>query len=183
MKMKLILIIALPYIFGGLTKTFAQSEDLILSSFERYMGTQSIVKHAAEIMPEELYHYKPTEGVRSFGDMIAHIIESKYFFCAQVLGEKDDSDIEGKIKSKLELIRELEKVCTYCEEAHKSMNNSSALEKIQSQGALRPKLEVLNTNSMHTIMHYGNLVIYLRMNGIVPPTSDMAFMKKLMGID
>lgn len=175
--------IALSLLFAGSLKSLAQTDDLILSSYERYMGTQNIIKYAAEIMPEELYQYKPTNEVRSYGEMIGHIIESKYFFCAQVLGEKHDSDIEGKVINKKELILELEKACDYCEKAHESMSNKTALEKIQSQGTLRPKLEVLNTNSMHAIMHYGNLVIYLRLNGLIPPTSDRDFMKKLMGID
>ncbi|HMQ05766.1 MAG TPA: DinB family protein [Saprospiraceae bacterium] len=169
------------FLLFSLHCAFCQIQPLLDGAFQRFSGTSSIIMYTAEKMPESLYNYTPASDVRTFGQQIQHIIESNYFFCNQILEEGKTIDTEAMAGSKSKLLNALSESIRYCEMAHSQLGEKSSLEKLPFQGQLKPKLEILNTNIMHNIMHYGNLVIYLRMNGFVPPTSDQEFMKKLMG--
>ena len=169
------------FLLFNLHFSFGQIQPLLEGAYQRFSGASSIIMHTAEKMPESLYNYKPASDVRTFGQLIGHIIESNYFFCNQILEDGKAVDTDAIVGSKSKLLSALSESFSYCEDAHKQLDEKSSLDQVHFQGQLKPKLEVLNTNNMHNIMHYGNLVIYLRMNGLVPPTSDQEFMKKLMG--
>lgn len=159
----------------------AQVDILIEQSKYRYDGIKSILLNAAELLPEEDYDFRPTDEVRSFAEIVAHLVESSYFFCSDVLEEEDTAPhVEGVVDSKTELIRKLHDAAAYCDKAYSTLNERTAVELVESMGAMQPKLEVLNTNQIHLMLHYGNMVTYLRMNGLVPPTSDMEFIQQLM---
>jgi len=146
-----------------------------------YAGMKNIVLRAAEIMPEENYSFKPTDSVRSFGQILGHMADAQYMFCAGVLGEKNPAPkIEQSKTSKADLVAALKEACAYCDKAYDSMTDASATQLVKSMGHDMPKLGVLTVNIVHTVEHYGNLVTYLRMKNIVPPTSDPEFMKQMM---
>ncbi len=148
---------------------------------EIYQGMKAIVLRAAEVMPEEGYSFKPADTVRSFGQILGHIADSQYFFCSVVLGEKSPAPQVEKTKtSKADLIAALQEAFTYGEKAFDGMTDASATEMVKLMGSDAPRLGVLTTNSLHTVEHYGNLVTYLRLKGLVPPTSDPAFMQEMM---
>jgi len=86
--------------------------------------------------------------------------------------------IEQSKSSKADLVAALKEACAYCDKAYDSMTDASATEVVKSMGHDMPKLGVLTVNVVHTVEHYGNLVTYLRMKNIVPPTSDPEFMKQ-----
>ena len=77
-------------------------------------------------------------------------------------------------------IAALSEAFAYCDRAYETLTDESAVEMVKFMGGDNPKLGVLNTNQVHTIEHYGNLVTYMRIKGLVPPTSDPEFMKELM---
>ena len=146
-----------------------------------YGGVKKIVLRAAETMPEENYGYRPTEADRSFGQIVGHVADSQYSFCSAVLGEKNPAlQIEKTKASKADLLAALGDAFAYCQKAYDGLTPVSAAELVKSMGSEKPKIGVLITNQVHTIEHYGNLVTYLRMKDLVPPTSDPAFMRKLM---
>lgn len=146
-----------------------------------YAGVGKIVVTTAEQMPEDKYGFKPVETVRSFGQIIGHITDSQYFFCASVLGEKSPQpQAEKTLSSKKELVAALKDAVAYCSRAYEGMTDKSGIENVKVMGSESPKLGALHVNAVHTIEHYGNLVTYMRINGLVPPTSDPAFMKTLM---
>ena len=146
-----------------------------------YQGEKKILLGAAEKMPEQNYNFKPTEAVRSFGQIVGHIAESQYFFCSSVLGEKSPAPkIEQTQASKADLIAALKDAFAYCDKAYDGMTDTSAAEMVKFMGDEQPKLGVLTTNHIHTMLHYGNLITYMRLKNIVPPTSDPEFMHELM---
>ena len=146
-----------------------------------YSGAQRIVLRAAETMPEENYTFQPTDAVRSFGQILGHIADAQYAFCSQVRREKNPAPgIEKTKTSKAELIAALREAFAYCNQAYDGLTDASAAETVKMMGRDTPRLGVMNVNQVHTIEHYGNLVTYLRMKTLVPPTSDPEFMKKLM---
>lgn len=139
-----------------------------------------ILTASAELMPEEKYGFKPVESVRSFGQILGHAASAQYYFCATVRGEKSPAPkIDASTASKAELIAALRAAFAYCDSAWSTMTDASGAEIVAFMDEDSPRLGVLGVNNLHTIEHYGNLIVYLRMNGLVPPTSDPEFMKTL----
>jgi uncharacterized damage-inducible protein DinB len=141
-----------------------------------YGGVKMILLRSAEKMPEENYSFKPTDGVRTFGQVLGHVADSQYAFCSRVLGEKNPAPkIEETKTSKGDLIAALKDAFAYCDKAYDGMTDTSGTQIVKLMGADTPKLGALSVNNVHTVEHYGNLVTYMRMKNIVPPTSDPEF--------
>jgi hypothetical protein len=97
-------------------------------------------------------------------------------FCSIELGEKNpDLKIEQTKTSKAELIAALKGALAYCDKAYDGMTDASAPQMVKLFGNDMPKLGVLTANNMHDLEHYGNLVTYMRLKSVVPPTSDPNF--------
>ena len=131
------------------------------------------VTQAAEDMPEAKYSFRPTPDVRSFGELIAHVAGSQYMFCAAAAGDsaRAEDDIEKKkITDKAELVAAMRASNEYCTRAYHQTDDASA-GKAKLFGQERTRLYALLNNATHDAEHYGNLVTYLRMNGMVPPSS------------
>ncbi|HSS75195.1 MAG TPA: DinB family protein [Thermoanaerobaculia bacterium] len=138
---------------------------------------KKVLISTAEKMPEENYNFKPTEVVRSFGQILGHVTDAQYLFCSTVLGEKNPAlKVEETKTSKADLIAALKEALAYCDKAYDGMTDASATQLVKFRGSDTPKLSVLTFNQMHTMEHYGNLVTYMRMKNIVPPTSEPGFM-------
>ena len=160
----------------------AASPDNPLSAHNRhvYRAVKAMLLGSAEKMPEADYGFKPTEAVRSFGQIVGHVADAQYRFCSVVLGEKNPAPgIEKTRTSKADLIAALKDAFAYCDKAYDGLTDASATTMVNLMGSEGPKLGALSVNNAHTMEHYGNLVTYLRMKNIVPPTSDPEFMKQL----
>lgn len=126
----------------------------------------------AEELPESKYSYKPTPEVRSFGEMFGHVAGAQYMFCAAALGEppRQEDDIEKSRKTKADLVAALKASTEYCNKAY-AQDDRAAQGKIKLFGQERTRLHALGMNATHDAEHYGNLVTYLRINKMVPPSS------------
>ncbi len=154
----------------------AQGPDLkSLSGGARAFQSQikSFVQRSAEKMPEGNYAYKPTPEVRSFGEILGHVADAQYLFCSAALGEKNPApDVEKTKKTKAELTRALQDAFSYCDKAYNALTDANASEVLKLFGRERTRLNVLSFNTVHNFEHYGNLVTYLRLKGVVPPSSE-----------
>ena len=158
-----------------LSGAVAPAQDNPLSGFNKrsYGQLKAWVLASAEKTPEENYNFKPTDAVRSFGQVIGHVADVQYRFCSVVLGEKDPAPkIEQTKTSKADLIPALKDAFAYCDKAYDSMTDASAAEMVKFFGTDAAKLSVLSVNNAHTAEHYGNLVTYMRLKNIVPPSSE-----------
>lgn len=156
------------------TSLLAQDNPLSTSMKTLFgMGKTNIVK-AAEKMPEENYAFKPTPDVRSFGQLVGHVANAQYMFCSAVAGEKSPAakDVEKTVTTKAGLVEELNAAFAYCDKVYGSLTDAQAAEKVKFFGRENPKLAILSFNNMHNYEHYGNIVTYLRLKGIVPPSSE-----------
>jgi len=134
----------------------------------------SVVK-AAEKMPEENYSFKPTPEVRSFGQLVGHVADANNMFCSQAAGEANPmKNIEKTKTSKADLVAALKDAVAYCNKAYDSMTDAKGSEMMKLFSYHLAKLTVLSLNTAHTDEHYGNMVTYFRLKGIVPPTSENA---------
>jgi uncharacterized damage-inducible protein DinB len=114
--------------------------------------------------------------VRSFGQIIGHVADAQYLFCSIVFGEKNPAPkVEQTKTSKADLTAALKGALAYCDRAYDVMTDVSGGQMVKLFGSDTPKLGVLTVNSLHSVEHYGNLVTYMRLKNIVPPTSEPGF--------
>ena len=137
-----------------------------------YNMVKAEVIRSAEKMPEENYSFKPTPEVRSFGQLVGHVADAQYEFCAPVKGEKKESSVEKTAKTKADLVAGLKEAFSYCDAMYNSMTDANAADKVKFFGREMTKMGVLTFNTVHSEEHYGNMVTYLRMKGLVPPSSE-----------
>ena len=142
----------------------------IKGTFDLVKG--NILKAAAQV-PEELYAFKPTADVRSMGAVFAHIADANFMICSASSGEKPTmADIEKTKTTKQDLIAALEASFKFCEAAFSGMTGTRPNEVVKFfvPGSYT-RLSVLAFNNAHDFEHYGNVVTYMRLKGMVPPSS------------
>jgi len=140
-----------------------------------YSFVSSAVVGAAVKMPEENYSFKPTPEVRSFGQLVGHVADASYMFCSQTLGEANpNKGIEKTKTSKADLVAALKGAVAYCNKAFDGMTDAKGSQMMKLFGFDLAKLTLFSINTAHTDEHYGNMVTYMRIKGIVPPTSENA---------
>lgn len=143
-----------------------------------YRGVKTLIVRSAERMPEENYGFRPVETVRTFGQILGHVADSQYVFCSTVLGEKNPAPkIEQTKTTKADLVAALKDVFAYCDKAYEGLTDVTAAELVGHGPS--PKLGMLTVANIHSVEHYGNLIVYLRMKGLVPPSSDAGFVQEM----
>jgi uncharacterized damage-inducible protein DinB len=137
---------------------------------------------AAEAMPEDKFGFAPTngefKGVRTFGEQVKHVAAVNYIFGAAILSEKVPVDVgdesgPASVKTKAEILNYLKDSFGYVHKAIATINDKNLVEPLKSpfgEGSVT-RLGVATSVTAHGFDHYGQMVEYLRMNGIVPPAS------------
>jgi uncharacterized damage-inducible protein DinB len=154
---------------------FAQQAANPLSADARNMwvGIKGFILKAAEKMPEEHYSFRPTPEVRTYGAIVAHIADGHYLICGAERGEKKEVTVEKTRSTKAEIMNALQEFAAYCDASYDAMTDArGGGEVIKFFGRERARLSVLHANLGHDWEHYGNLVTYLRLKGLVPPSSE-----------
>jgi uncharacterized damage-inducible protein DinB len=127
---------------------------------------------AAQKMPEENYSFKPTPDVRSFGQLVGHVADAQYYFCSTATGDTNPMKAIEKTKtSKADLVAALEEAVAYCNKAYAGMTDTVGSQPVKFMGFNLARVSLLSVNTAHTDEHYGNMVTYLRLKGIVPPST------------
>ena len=149
------------------------SNPLVTSSKVFYLNAKQDILKSADKMPEEKYAFKPTDVVRTYGQVLAHVADGQYEFCGAAAGNHDDKGIEKTAKTKPEIVAALKAAFAYCDAIWAGMTDAKAMEMIPAFGGAKiTRLSMLDFNVSHTMEHYGNLVTYMRIQGIVPPSSE-----------
>ncbi|HTV00923.1 MAG TPA: DinB family protein [Luteitalea sp.] len=136
-------------------------------------GLKKNLAGSAAAMPEADYGFKPTPAVRTFGQLIGHLANDHFLICSAAKGEKNPeaaTDFE-KTTGKAALVKALNDSIAYCDAIYDSMTDVKGAESIDMFGRKYPRLAALTINVSHSSEHYGNLVTYLRLKGLTPPSS------------
>ncbi|MBL8985481.1 MAG: DinB family protein [Gemmatimonadetes bacterium] len=114
------------------------------------------ITKAADLVPADKWSYRPVATVRTFGQMVAHVADSYTFYCARAAGKKVEwaDPIEKGPTDKATVSGKLAQATAQCNAVY-------------ATGALPP----LMANIGHSNLHYGNLITYIRMMGLTPPSS------------
>lgn len=140
-----------------------------------WQAMTNYITTAAEQMPEKDYAFRPTHDVRTFGQMIGHVAGAQAMICAAALGEKGggEDDVEKTATTKTALIAALKATTQYCERAY-AQTDAAVAGSTTLFGRPMVRLNALVLNATHNAEHYGNLVTYMRIRGMTPPSSQPA---------
>lgn len=161
-------------VLSAQTKTAPQPvSDAIRSSWD---SAKKNIRDTADQVPEAIYTFSPVPGtVRTLGQIIGHVAGANYEFCSAAKGEKSPHAEEAfeKLATKAALIKAWDDSVKYCDGAFQALTDRSASETIDMPFGMgkSARTAALIGNVGHLNEHYGNLVTYMRLKGIVPPTS------------
>jgi uncharacterized damage-inducible protein DinB len=115
------------------------------------------VARAAELVPADKYSYRPAPNVRTFGQLVAHVIDGYQYYCARGAGRAAEwtDTVEKGAVDKIAIVQRLKQAGDACTPAY------------ATGGQIAPLME----NVGHTSLHYGNMITYMRMLGLTPPSS------------
>jgi uncharacterized damage-inducible protein DinB len=133
-------------------------------------STRSLVIGIVEVMPEDKYDFKPTPSVRTFRENVIHLVAENYLFFGRVAGENLGNPAQN-LKSRDELLKALRESYDYGAKVWAGLTEEKALEMIEVRGQKVQRWSAILGAIQDNMNHYGNLVIYLRLNGLVPPRS------------
>jgi uncharacterized damage-inducible protein DinB len=136
-----------------------------LSIFRSNM--QDKIMKAADAMPESNYSYRPTKDVRSFGEIVTHVADISYTLCSNVKGEATPATATAK-GPKTEIMAYLKGSFDYCDGVYSGFTDARLNDPANFFGAKTNKMFILTQVGNHDALHYGNLVTYLRLNGLEP---------------
>jgi uncharacterized damage-inducible protein DinB len=139
----------------------------------RWNAVKRNVAASAQAMPDAGYAYKPTPDVRTFGELIGHLANEHYIFCSMVKGEANpfkDVDFEKKT-AKADMVKAINDSIAYCDPVYTALKDEAKTTAPIAPNRRDTPFSALLLNVTHDSEHYGNIVTYLRLKGIVPPSS------------
>ena len=155
---------------------FAQGNPTSDAVRKAWAGAKQNISESAEQMPEANYSFKPVDSVRTFGQILAHVAGANYVFCATAAGEKaphGEDDFEKNATTKADIVKALGDSVAYCDAKYNALTDASGAKMIEMPYNMGKTAAVypLMLNASHNAEHYGNLVTYFRIKGMVPPSS------------
>jgi uncharacterized damage-inducible protein DinB len=159
---------------GGAQTPAAQTPNpLTAATKSAYDMIKGNITKSAEKVAEEHYAFKPSPDVRTFGQLVGHIADANYMICSAAGGSAAPKESIEKTKTtKADLQKALAESFSACDAAYAAMTDAKGVEIVKFFGREQPKLAILAFNTSHDFEHYGNLVTYMRIKGIVPPSSE-----------
>ena len=159
---------------GGADELLSPSMAASLKSMHQVIRRN--LAEAAAAMPAEEYAFKPTPQVRSFAELVGHVVNANFYFCAMARGEKMPSATNfEKTADKASLVKGLTEALAYCDAAFSGTTDANVNQaaNVQGRGGAKPTTRglLLMFNTTHNNEHYGNLVVYMRLKNHVPPST------------
>jgi len=190
-----LLILALVFAYVTLPAASAQATDagypdelspsLAASAKAMHAMIHRDLAEAAESMRADEYSFRPTPQVRTFGQIIGHVVDANFFFCSQVAGEKSPATADyEQITDKAALVKALNDSLVYCDRVYAATTDANFIQPVQianvvgagSTNTVRGAM--LMYNITHNNEHYGSLAVYMRLKGHLPPSTARAQQRK-----
>lgn len=158
--------------FAVATALSAQTANpLSTEAKQSYTGVKNNLVRMAEKVPDEHYAFKPVPEIRSFGELVAHVADSQARVCSAVNGEQKAVNAASKT-AKADLVAALKESFAMCDTAFDALTDTTAVETVKMGRGQRTKLSALWGTTSHSNEEYGYMAVYLRLKGIVPPSSE-----------
>jgi hypothetical protein len=157
---------------GSASGLMAQGANPLSSELKQNYGMQKNALLAeADRMSDADYAFKATPEVGTFASRVAHVADAQIMICSAVKGESKKPETQGKT-SKADLTAALKASFDYCDGAYGSLTDATATQMVKIFGQPQTKLSALWGNLAHDSEMYGYMAVYLRLKGLVPPSSD-----------
>ena len=174
-----IVCLALPIVAAAQAKPAAPAPNpnpLTKMLADDWNAAKGNVRKSADVMPEAKFSFKPVDTVRTFGAILAHVAGATFEYCSAAKGEKTphtEGEFEKSATTRAAIVKALDDSIAYCDGVFKTMDDKKAMDIVPGAfgGPPAPRAAALMGNTNHFNEHYGNLVTYLRINGLVPPSS------------
>jgi uncharacterized damage-inducible protein DinB len=142
----------------------------IAEAKQRYGTVRDNLQKAAESIPEANYSFKPTPEIRSFGELIAHIADAQTGICGGANGAPKRGTAASKT-SKAELVAALKESSAACDAVWNETTEANSGTPVSMGQMKSSRLGLLEYNTGHDLEEYGYLAVYMRLKGVVPPSS------------
>jgi len=157
---------------AGMIAAQAQAPPSVAASAKgAYNRIKTNFIKAAEKMPEENYSFKPVDAVETFGQRVAHIADPQLASCSALTGERKTGTAKSKT-SKADLVAAIKESFDACDKAFDALTDANALEPVAAGRGQQPRIAVLYGLIVHSNEVYGAMGVYMRLKGIVPPSSE-----------
>jgi uncharacterized damage-inducible protein DinB len=151
---------------------FAQNPNPLSAELKQmYTGVKNNLIKMADKMPEEHYSFKASPDIRTFGQLVAHVADSQARSCSSVQGEQKAVNAASKT-TKAELVAALKESFAICDAAVDALTDATAVQMVKTMRGERTRLSSLMGTVSHSNLEYGYMAVYMRLKGIVPPSSE-----------
>ena len=171
MRRSLLILIAAAAPLAAQQQQAAAASTNVMANKSTWQIAHGYVLRAAEQMPESLYSFKAAPTVRSFGQLVGHVADAQAMFCAIGLGEAPANTGYEQKTTKADLIAGLKASAALCDRAY-AQTDAAVAAPIKLFGRDSNRAFALSLNGAHSFEHYGNIVTYIRLKGMVPPSSQ-----------
>jgi DinB superfamily len=157
---------------GSASGLFAQAANPLSSELKKnYDQQKGALLAEANRMPDADYAFKATPEVGTFASRVAHVADAQIMICSSVKGESKKPETAGKT-SKADIVAALKASFDYCDDAYGSLTDATGMQTVKIFGQPQTKFSALWGNLAHDSEMYGYMAVYLRLKGLVPPTSE-----------
>jgi len=156
---------------AGAQQAAPNPNPLSTEARQMYTGVKNNLLKMAEKMPEEHYAFKATAEIRTFGQLIGHVADSQARTCSAVMGEMKSLNASSKT-SKADLVAALKESFSLCDQAFEALTDAKATEMISMGQRQSTRLGALVRTVSHSNEEYGYMAVYMRLKGVVPPSSE-----------
>lgn len=165
--------VAIAFAAAGVIAAFAQAPPASAAATLKaaYTRIKTNYVKAAEKMPEEFYSYKPVDALETFGQRVAHIADPQLSSCTGMTGERKTGTAKSKT-SKADLVAALKESFDACDKAVDALTDANAMEPVAYGRGQTPRIAALYGLVVHANEVYGAMGVYMRLKGIVPPSSE-----------
>ena len=174
-RKKILMMVALmmaAFLAAGAQRSEAQS-GFLAPIKTQWESTRALVTNMADFVPEDKYDWKPTPEVRSFREQLQHLVGENYMYMSMAAGETNPmgNDKINALKTRAEIVQAMKDSYEYGAKVWAGMTEAKAMENITLFNNQAPRLRAILGQIVDNMDHYGNLVVYVRVNGMVPPRS------------
>ena len=155
---------------AAVAQTAVETRAGIKSTYDVIKGH---LTKTADQASDELYGFKPVPEVRSLGQMLGHVANANYMICSIAAGEKSPATSNAEqLTSKADIQKALAGSFAYCDTVWTKIEGAKGSEPVELFGMKHTRASAMALNAAHDWEHYGNLVTYMRLKGMVPPSSQ-----------
>lgn len=169
--MKKTLLLAVAFALGLYAQGRGGPVSMTADLNQKYNAIKTNLTKAAENMPEDGYSVQPSKEERVFGAWVAHVADAQASACSGIAGERKNIGAASKT-TKADLVAALKQSFDICDAVFAGTTEANASEMVASFGGQTPRAAALYGTIIHSNECYGNMAVYLRLKGLVPPSTE-----------